>query len=151
MLAFKVKQKGLITGFALLLLGSCQTLPSADSVYNNSRPNASSSNSTIASREREYQDLVKVYKSDRVDVLNDLLGGDNNTKQTSIVVNNNSSCNMVLTITSKNMVKKVPIEAGKAGFSMVDRNQQYTLTGYACNASFNHSKYVTESYIISIK
>lgn len=139
----KLKLLGAVFGLAV---SACQTLPSADSVYH-----PSSSTSTVANREKEYQDLLKVYKDDRVDVLNDLLSGENNTKQTSIVVNNHSACNMVLTITSKNWTKKVPIEAGKAGFSMVDRNKSYTLTGYACNAPFTHSKYVTESYIITIK
>lgn len=140
--------KWLISGSAFAFISACQTLPSADSVYNKQ---TSTAGSTISSREKEYQELSKVYKEDRAAVLNDLLNGDKDTKQTSIVLNNDSSCNMILTITSKGMVKRIPIPAGKAGFSMVDRNQSYTLTGYACNAPFNHTKFVTDSYILSIK
>lgn len=109
------------------------------------------SSSTSASQvEREYQTLIKTYKSETAEVLTDLLNGSQDSQKTSITVENKSQCNMVLTISGTNYFKKIPIGANKIGTAMVLKNQNYTLSGMICNAVYNKTKFVTSSYNIAL-
>ncbi|KFF22708.1 DUF6759 domain-containing protein [Chryseobacterium sp. JM1] len=110
-----------------------------------------SANST-ASTEREYAELSKTYKPETADVLNDLLNADSpSNPRTSISVENQSRCNMVLTVSGNGFFKKIPIASGKIGYTMVPKNQNYRLSGMLCNASYQTTKFISTSYSIKIR
>ncbi|WP_027381187.1 DUF6759 domain-containing protein [Chryseobacterium daeguense] len=112
---------------------------------------ATGSSTTSASQtEREYQALIKTYKSETAEVLTDLLNDSSGNTKTSITVENKSSCNMVLTISGNNYFKKVPIGAHKIGAVMVPKNQNYSLSGMVCNAVYQKTKFVSSSYNVAI-
>ncbi|MGC5743327.1 DUF6759 domain-containing protein [Chryseobacterium sp. NFX27] len=107
--------------------------------------------STVMSAEREYAELIKTYKPETADVLNDLLNEDSpGNPRTSISVENKSPCNMVLTVSSTGFFKKIPIGSGKVGYTMVPKNRNYRLSGMLCNSSYDSTKYITTSYAIKI-
>lgn len=112
--------------------------------------NKGTKTSVAAQTEREYQALVKTYKPETTDVLNDLLNGSSQNAKTSINVENSSSCNMVLTISGNNYFKKIPIGAHKIGAVMVPKNQNYNLSGMLCNALYQKTKFITSSYSVKI-
>ncbi|WP_312286458.1 DUF6759 domain-containing protein [Chryseobacterium gleum] len=104
-----------------------------------------------ANTEREYNELIKTYKPETAEVLNDLLNNDDpQNPRTSISVENKSSCNMVLTISGGNFFKKIPIGAGKIGYTMVPKNQNYRLSGVLCNSTYQSTKFITTSYSIKL-
>lgn len=110
------------------------------------------SNSSSASQvEREYNALIKSYKPETADVLNDLLNDDSpDNPKTSITIENKSRCNMVLTISGNNYFKKIPIAAGKIGSAMVPKNQNYNLSGTVCESVYQKTKFITSSYNITL-
>lgn len=109
------------------------------------------SGSSSASTEREYAELIKTYKPETADVLNDLLNADSpSNPKTSISVENQSRCNMVLTVSGNGFFKKIPIASGKVGYTMVPKNQNYRLSGMLCNASYQSTKFISTSYAIKI-
>lgn len=109
------------------------------------------SNTSADQTEREYQNLIKTYKPETAAVLNDLLNDSgSNSTETSVTVENLSKCNMVLTISGTNFLKKIPIGAGKIGYSMVPKNKQYTLSGRLCNSVYNQTKYITSNYSVKL-
>lgn len=126
----------------LFVLNSCTTIYSSYPTGNSS----SHSNNT----EREYNDLLKTYKSETAEVLTDLLNGSSNNPKTSITVENKSSCNMVLTISGNNYYKKIPIAAKKIGSAMVLKNQNYNLSGMLCNSVYQSKKFIASSYNITL-
>lgn len=106
--------------------------------------------SPAAQTEIEYQTLIKTYKSETADVLNDLLNGSSQNSKTSIIAENQSACNMVLTISGNNYFKKIPIGAKKTGSVMVPKNQNYNLSGMICNSVYQKTKFVTDSYSVKL-
>lgn len=96
--------------------------------------------------EIEYQTLSKTYKSETSAVLTAILNGSEDQDKTSVVVENKSRCNMVLTISGTNYFKKVPIAVGKIGAVMVPKNQNYNLSGMACRAVYQKTKLISEPY-----
>ncbi|MFZ4931914.1 DUF6759 domain-containing protein [Chryseobacterium sp. Mn2064] len=141
-------KKLLILSGIFLLLTSCNVnyggYPTRSSYPSN---NASNTVNT----EREYNELIKTYKAETADVLNDLLNSDSpSNPKTSISVTNKSNCNIVLTISGNNFFKKIPIGAGKIGYTMVLKNQNYRLSGMLCNSVYQSTKYITSSYSVSI-
>lgn len=116
-----------------------------------SYPYPSNNSGSRANTEREYNDLIKTYKPETADVLNDLLNSDDpKNPRTSISVENKSPCNMVLTVSGGNFFKKIPIGAGKIGYTMVPKNQNYRLSGMLCNSVYQSTKFVTTSYSIKL-
>lgn len=104
-----------------------------------------------ANTEREYNELMKTYKPETADVLNDLLNSDDpKNPRTSISVENKSPCNMVLTVSGGNFFKKIPIGTGKIGYTMVPKNQNYRLSGVVCNSTYQSTKFITTSYSIKL-
>lgn len=131
--------------FALM---SCSANYGSYPIRTSSIPNTGS---TAMNTEQEYAELIKTYKPETADVLNDLLNEDSPTNpRTSISVENKSLCNMVLTVSSTGFFKKIPIGSGKVGYTMVPKNRNYRLTGMLCNSSYNSTKFVTTSYAIKI-
>ncbi|PQA92288.1 competence protein ComL [Chryseobacterium shigense] len=111
----------------------------------------SGSGTSAANTEREYTELLKTYKPETAEVLNDLLNDDTpNNPRTSISVENKSPCNMVLTVSSNNFFKKIPIASGKIGYTMVPKNQNYKLSGMLCHSSYQSTKFISTSYSIKI-
>lgn len=113
---------------------------------------ANSGGSSAANTEREYNELMKTHKPETAEVLNDLLNNDDpGNPKTSISVNNSSPCNMVLTISGNNFFKKIPIGAGKTGYTMVTKNQNYSLSGMVCNSRYQSTKFITTSFSITLR
>ncbi|WP_299178483.1 DUF6759 domain-containing protein [uncultured Chryseobacterium sp.] len=139
---------------AIALLNSC------GSVNNNRKypekrlsppsANTGSKNTSAAQVEREYQALIKTYKPETAEVLTDLLNDSSNSPKTSITIENNSNCNMVLTISGNNYFKKIPIAAHKIGTAMVLKNQNYNLSGMVCNSVYQKTKFITSTYHIAL-
>ncbi|GEN77425.1 DUF6759 domain-containing protein [Chryseobacterium hagamense] len=96
--------------------------------------------------ETEYQTLSKTYKSETAAVLTAILNGSDDPDKTSLVVENKSRCNMVLTVSGTNYFKKVPIAVGKIGAVMVPKNQNYNLSGMACHSVYQKTKFISEPY-----
>lgn len=149
-----MKKLLLFSLFIILFLNSCSITN-----YNSKRPIYKSSpvnpNSGIhinpnAQTEREYQALIKTYKPETAEVLNSLLNDSSNSPTVSISVENNSNCNMVLTISGKNYFKKIPIAAHKTGAAMVPKNQNYNLSGMLCNSLYEKTKFITNSFSIKL-
>lgn len=116
-----------------------------------SYPSSTSNSGNRANTEREYNELIKTFKPETADVLNDLLNSDDpKNPKTSISVENKSPCNMVLTVSGNNFFKKIPIGAGKIGYTMVPKNQNYRLSGVLCNSTYQSTKFVTTSYSIKL-
>ncbi|KQT19259.1 competence protein ComL [Chryseobacterium sp. Leaf404] len=104
----------------------------------------------IRQTETEYEQLMKTHKPETAKVLQDLLNGSEGSPETSISVENNSACNMVLTVSGPNFFKKIPIPSGKIGSTMVPKNQKYNLSGMVCKAVYQNTKFVSTSYSITI-
>ncbi|ASW75705.1 competence protein ComL [Chryseobacterium piperi] len=113
-------------------------------------PNTTNNTPSTANIEREYSELVKTYKPDTTEVLNSLLNGSSDDNRTSFTVENKSPCNMVLTISGNNFYKKIPIAAGKMGYTMLPKNQNYRLSGVLCRSVYQSTKFISDSYTISL-
>jgi hypothetical protein len=140
----------------ILLLNSCETRHYKTTANNPVRKpyptssNTGSSNTSATQTEREYQNLIKTYKSETAEVLTDLLNDSGDNSKTSITVENNSRCNIVLTISGNNYFKKIPIGVNKIGAVMVPKNQNYNLSAMVCNSVYQKAKFVTSSYSIKL-
>lgn len=134
----------------LLILTSCNVNYGSYPVRSN-RPSPNTNTSSANNTEREYNELIKTYKPETAEVLNDLLNSDSpdNTK-TSLSVENKSSCVMVLTVSSTNFFKKIPIAAGKIGYTMVPKNQTYKLSATICRSPYQSTKFISSSYSIKL-
>lgn len=115
------------------------------------RPSVTGSSTSSATQvEREYQALIKTYKSETAEVLTHLLNDSSDDLRTSVTVENSSPCNMVLTISGNNYFKKVPIAAHKIGAVMVPKNQNYNLSGMICDAVYQKTKFVSGPYEVKL-
>jgi hypothetical protein len=123
-----------------LVLNSC------GSAYNNYPVKSSTSNT-----EREFNEVLKTYKSETAEVLTYLMNETSpNDPKTALTVENISRCNMVLTVSSNNYYKKIPIGAGKIGSVMIPKNQTYKLSGMVCKSAYQSSKFISDSYSIKL-
>ncbi|MCY1663586.1 MULTISPECIES: DUF6759 domain-containing protein [Chryseobacterium] len=142
------------TVMIIIVLNSCETThyrTNNDAVKNpHKNPNTVSRTSTANQTELEYQTLIKTYKSETAAVLTDLLNGSEDSPNTSITVENNSRCNMVLTISGNNYFKKIPIGANKIGSAMVPKNQNYNISGMVCNSVYQKTKFISSSYNVTL-
>ncbi len=142
------------TVMIIIALNSCETThyrTTSGSVKNlKANSNAGNRTSTANQTELEYQTLLKTYKSETAAVLTDLLNGSEDSPNTSITVENNSRCNMVLTISGNNYFKKIPIGANKIGSAMVPKNQNYNISGMVCNSVYNKTKFISSSYNVTL-
>lgn len=119
------------------------------------RPSVSVANpgtraNSVSQTEREYQTLLKTYKSETAEVLTSLLNDSSDSQTAPISVENKSKCNMVLTISGNNYFKKIPIGVNKIGSAMVPKNQNYNLSGMLCNSVYQKTKYITSSYNVKL-
>ncbi|REC47091.1 DUF6759 domain-containing protein [Chryseobacterium pennipullorum] len=131
-----------------LILASCNVNYGG---YPTRSPYPANNSGSAANTEREYNELIKTYKPETAEVLNDLLNDDDpGNLRTSISIENRSSCNMVLTVSGNSFFRKIPIAAGKIGYTMVPKNQNYRLSGMVCNAPYQSTKFITGSYSIKL-
>ncbi|MDN4012849.1 competence protein ComL [Chryseobacterium gambrini] len=139
--------------FIILVLSSCEAThyrTTNNSVKSTPPTSAGVRNPSANQTELEYQTLIKTYKSETAAVLTDLLNGSEDSPNTSITVENNSRCNMVLTISGNNYFKKIPIGANKIGSAMVPKNQNYNISGMVCNSVYNKTKFISSSYNVKV-
>lgn len=149
-----MKKLLLFSLFIILFLNSCGTV-SQNTKQLTRRPSPIPSNigtktNSVTQTEREYQALLKTYKPETAEVLNSLLNDSSNSPTVSISVENNSNCNMVLTISGKNYFKKIPIAAHKTGATMVPKDQNYNLSGMLCSSVYEKTKFITNSFSIKL-
>ncbi|AZA56039.1 DUF6759 domain-containing protein [Chryseobacterium shandongense] len=146
-----MKKYILFSAAFVLLLHSCGSTGNTKN-YPVRKPIAQPSvkGSSTTQVEREYQALIKTYKSETAEVLTHLLNDSSNDQRTSITVENKSRCNMVLTISGNNYFKKVPIAANKIGAVMVPKNQNYNLSGMICDAVYQKTKFISEPYDVKL-
>nr|WP_314495286.1 DUF6759 domain-containing protein [uncultured Chryseobacterium sp.] len=124
----------------ILLLNSCEATYKRYTPQNNS-----------SEPESEYRELSKTYKSETAEVLTYLLNEiSQEDPKTALTVENISRCNMVLTVSSNNYFKKIPIAAGKTGAVMIPKNQTYRLSGMICQSTYQTSKFITSPYSVKI-
>lgn len=149
--SFKMKKTLLFYSFIFaIFLNSCGTTNNSSYSVKKPRPTIPSpSNNSANQVEREYSALIKTYKPETAEVLTDLLNGSEGDK-VSISVENQSRCNMVLTISGNNYSKKIPIGANQKGYVMVPKNQNYNLSGMVCNSIYQKTKFITSSYSIKL-
>ncbi len=142
---------GICISISLLLI-SCSTnyRTTASSGPKKAPTRATSATPSISQTEQEYNTLIKTYKPETAEVLTDLFNDSSNNPKTSITVTNKSRCNMVLTISGKNYSKKIPIAAGKIGYAMVLKNQNYNLSGMVCNSVYKNTQFISSSYSITL-
>lgn len=149
-----MKEKIVFGALISFLLISCNTSYKTTSspTPKKTPPRISPSTSTTSASqtEQEYNALIKTYKPETADVLTDLFNDNSNNPKTSVTVTNKSRCNMVLTIAGKNYSKKIPIGAGKIGYAMVLKNQNYNLSGMLCNSVFKKTQFIASSYSITL-
>ncbi|WP_343664264.1 DUF6759 domain-containing protein [Chryseobacterium mucoviscidosis] len=142
------------TVMIIIALNSCETThyrTNNDAVKNPYTNSSTVSRTSTANQtELEYQTLLKTYKSETAAVLTDLLNGSEDSPNTSITVENNSRCNMVLTISGNNYFKKIPIGANKIGSAMVPKNQNYNISGMVCNSVYQKTKFISSSYNVTV-
>lgn len=141
--------KKLFALIILLLITSCEPRHSVQRPVK-TNPTKPTAPVVIKQTETEYEQLMKSHKSETAQVLEDLLNGSEGSPNTSISVENNSACNMVLTVSGPNFFKKIPIPAGKIGSTMVPKNQNYNLSGMVCRSVYKKTKFVSSSYSITI-
>lgn len=108
--------------------------------------NTGSSTTPAAQAEREYQALIKTYKSETAAVLTDMLNGSSDPTKTSVTAENKSRCNIVLTVSGNNYFKKIPIGINKKAAVMVPKNQNYNFSGMICDAVYQKTKFVSSAY-----
>lgn len=124
----------------ILLLNSCEA------TYNRYTPR-----NNATGPESEYRELSKTYKSETAEVLTYLLNEiSQEDSKTALTVENISRCNMVLTVSSNNYFKKIPIAAGKTGAVMIPKNQTYRLSGMVCQSTYQTSKFISNPYSVKI-
>ncbi|WP_292010039.1 DUF6759 domain-containing protein [Chryseobacterium sp.] len=145
-------KKSIILSAVLIILVSCNVNYNTRYPIRKTFPTVSGTNSRVstAAVEREYNELLKTYKPETTEVLNDILSNSTDDPRTSITVENKSSCNMVLSINGNNYSKKIPIGAGKMGYAMVPRNQNYKLSGIVCGSTYQANKFITNSTSITL-
>lgn len=144
-----MKKLLVLTGISIILT-SCSVNYGGYPIRNPYPTN--SGGSSAANTEREYNELMKTYKPETAEVLSDLLNNDDpGNLKTSISVENKSPCNMVLTVSGNGFFKKIPIGAGKIGYTMVTKNQNYSLSGMLCNSRYQSNKFITSSYSITLR
>ncbi|MCJ8153638.1 competence protein ComL [Chryseobacterium sp. SSA4.19] len=112
--------------------------------------NTGSSTTPAAQTEREYQALVKTYKSETAAVLTDILNGSSDPGKTSVTIENKSRCNIVLTVSGTNYFKKIPIGVNKKAAVMVPKNQNYNFSGMICGVVYQKAKLVTGAYSLAL-
>lgn len=142
----------------LLLFSGCLVILNSCVNYNTNYPvkrpypsNTSSSYPSASEVEREYNELLKTYKSETAEVLTDLLNDPSpDHPKTSLIVENKSPCNMVLTVSGNNYYKKIPIGAGKIGSIMIPKNQNYKLSGMVCRSVYQSTKFISSSYSVAV-
>jgi len=138
----------------ILLLNSCSSTGTTKNYPARrpiQRPSVTGSSTTSpAQAEREYQALVKTYKSETAEVLTYLLNDSSNDPRTSVTVENSSRCNMVLTISGNNYFKKIPIASNKMAAVMVPKNQNYNLSGMICDAVYQKTKFISGPYEVKL-
>lgn len=135
-----MKKIGLILG-TILVMSSCESYPTPMSFP--TYPTKTNTTNT-ATKEVSYDELVKTYVSEKAEVLNYLLNSESPTDpKTAITVENTSPCNIVITISGNNVLKKIPIASGKTGSALVLKNQNYQLSGKICNSNFKSNQYIT--------
>lgn len=146
-----MKKTAALSAFLVLLLSNTSCSVNYGS-YPTRTTYPTGSGNSAAGTEREYAELIKTYKPETADVLNDLLNADSSSNpKTSISVENQSRCHMVLTVSGNGFFKKIPIASGKIGYTMVPKNQNYRLSGMLCNASYQSTKFISTSYSIKIR
>lgn len=141
--------KNFILLFSLLVVTACEIMPSNTPIY---RTNSSSS----SSEKREYDLLMEKDKVNKLNVnaevvtylLNDSKPED---KSTAIVIDNNSSCDLILRLVEirTNQIYNLPVPRNSKN-QFVIKKGNYTLKSNVCTAKYYSQKYIIEPLILAL-
>lgn len=135
--------------FCLFILNACDIMPSNNTIY---RPASTSS----SSEKREYDLLIEKDKVNKLSVnaevvtylLNETESED---KITAIVIDNNSSCDLILRLVEMrtNQIYNLPVPRN-AKNQFVIKKGNYTLKSNVCAARYYSQKYISEPLILAL-
>lgn len=138
-----------------LLLMSCEILPVGNTVY---RPNSgypqNSSNTNNEGQEFENlmeKDLINK-KRVNAEVLTYLLNDDDpNDKKTAAVIENLSSCNIILRLVgiNNNLIYNLPIKRNSKNQFVISKGN-FTLKSNVCGAKYYSQKNITDPLILKL-
>ena len=147
--------KGLYLLFSFSLLMSCDIMPTENRVY---RPNSSypqkSSNST--NERQEFENLMEKHlvnkKLVNAEVLTYLLNDDDpKDKKTAAVIENLSSCNIILRLVgiNNNLIYNLPIGRNSKNQFVINKGN-YTLKSNICEAKYYSQKNISEPLLLKL-
>lgn len=147
--------KRLFLLFSFLLLMSCDVIPTGNSVY---RPNSGyPQNSTKTNNEgQEFENLMEkdLINKKRVnaEVLTYLLNDDDpQDKKTAAVIENLSSCNIILRLVgiNNNVIYNLPIKRNSKNQFIISKGN-FTLKSNVCGAKYYSQKNITEPLLLKL-
>ncbi len=100
--------------------------------------------------EKEYQELAKNYDQNTAGIVDELINGNPNSTTASVLVENTSPCNLVLSIAGNNYFKKIPIGAGQTRGALVNKGT-YRLSASVCGSGYNSVKNIQETISIKLR
>ena len=145
--------KGLYLLLSFLFLMSCEMIPIGNSIY---RPTNSQTSSNTINENREFSALLEKdqfnKKKVNAEVLTYLLNdSDPQEKSTAAVIENTSSCNIILRLVGiqNNQIYDLPISRNsKNQFVILKGN--YTLKSNICGANYYSQKNITDPLILKL-
>lgn len=144
----------IIIGFILLgfIILNCEpTYRTKRNGETSSKPDTIPKITKPADTSDNYDELIKTYKPETEEVLSDLLSGTSDSGRTSLIIDNKTNCNLVVTVKGGNIFKKIPATKGKLSYVMIEKNQNYTISGNLCGKNFKQSAKIYDSYTITLK
>lgn len=145
--------KGLYLLLSFLFLMSCEMIPIGNSIY---RPTNSQTSSNTINENREFSALLEKdqfnKKKINAEVLTYLLNdSDPQEKSTAAVIENTSSCNIILRLVGiqSNQIYNLPISRNsKNQFVIIKGN--YTLKSNICGAKYYSQKNIIDPLILKL-
>jgi len=141
--------KSFLFTILLVALNGCDILPSNNTIY---RPNSPSTNS----EKGEFDTLMEKDKINKIKVnaevvtylLNETQPQD---KMTAVVVDNNSSCDLILRMLEirTNQIYNLPVPKNSKN-QFVIKKGNYTLKSNICAAKYYSQKYISEPLILAL-
>lgn len=133
----------------LILLNSCDIMPSNGTIY---QPNSSSSNS----ENKEFATLMEKDQMNKTQVTSEVLtyllnDSDPKEKKTAAVIENLSNCNIIVRLVNINSSKiyNLPIvKNSKNQFVIIKGN--YTLKSNVCTAKYYSQKNISEPLLLKL-
>lgn len=132
--------------FTFLLLFSCETLPN---VYRSGTPVSVSK----PDESREFAELMETDKKDKLqraaEAVNQLINESPNDPKASVLIKNETNCNIIVRISGNNFSYNLPIPKSDKNYIMLNKGT-YTFKSNFCEAKYLSTKTLTESVTITL-